>query len=114
MLNADLELDLILLESSGIITTSEKNLRSKIESINRSLENLNAKRDRIDFEIKKQKRSLVRKREELKRVSKRLKTKTSLLQESEDETSSQSLERCLDIQKLDSILLQDSNQMLEI
>lgn len=43
------------LEEAQVISTSEKNLRSKIDSIVRSLENLSEKRARIDFEIKRQK-----------------------------------------------------------
>lgn len=52
-----------------VITGPDMNLRSKIDSLVRSIENLSEKKLRIDFEIKKQKRSLARKRNELKKSS---------------------------------------------
>jgi len=56
-----------LSESTKVIQEPEQNLRSKMDSLMRSIENLTAKKLRIDFELKKQKRSLARKRMELKK-----------------------------------------------
>lgn len=65
-----------VLTEAQVISTPERNLRSKIDSLLRSIENLESKRARIDYELKKQKRSLARKRMELKKDSKHLKAKT--------------------------------------
>jgi seryl-tRNA synthetase len=69
-----------LAETTSIIQTPAKNLSSKIDSILRSIENLTEKKLRIEFEIKKQKKSLLRKKEELKKVqnSNRRRLKISL------------------------------------
>lgn len=113
MTESDLNL-LNLMEESGVISTSEKNLRSKIDSITRSLENLSEKKARIDFEIKRQKRSLTRKRAELKKSQRSTQAKFSLSLESGriyPGPISQIDPR--DIQVLDSKLLQESNQVLD-
>lgn len=64
-----------LLSEAGVISEPEQNLRSKVDSLVRSIENLTAKRLRIEYEIKMQKRSLARKRMELKKGSKHSKAK---------------------------------------
>lgn len=58
------------LNEVSVITEPEKNLRSKMDSLLRSIENLTAKKLRLDYELKRQKRSLARKRLELKKVTK--------------------------------------------
>lgn len=60
----------------------KQNLMSKIDSLIRSIENLSHKRARIKFEIERQKRSLARKREELKRVQKSQSSKVTIQLES--------------------------------
>lgn len=103
------------LTEAKIISDSEKNLRSKIDSILRSLENLSAKQARIEFEIKKQKKSLTRKRQELKKVQKSSTRKLSVAIEEQTEI----LGYCLDdvdlqeLRRLDSKLLAESSRILE-
>lgn len=104
---------LSVLESTQTISTSEKNLRSKIDSIVRSLENLSEKKARIDFEIKRQKKSLTRKREELKRVSKSNQAKVTLTLESKGINPDIISEGVLELNRLDSKLLQESNLVIE-
>lgn len=110
------EKDLLsVLENGKMIATSEINLRSKIDSIMRSLENLSAKKARIEFEIRRQKKTLTRKREELKRVSKSNQAKLSLTLENQNPVlfRFQAKERNLELQRLDSRLLQESNRLIE-
>lgn len=109
----DYNFDLTILEEAGIISSSEKNLRSKIESINRNLEQLQSKALRIDFEIRRQKKSLVRKREELKKVSKRNRTRLSKALESENQDLEIFDINDSKLRSYDSRLLQESNQLLE-
>lgn len=70
-----LKQQLQILKEAGVISEPEQNLRSKVDSLVRSIENLSAKKLRIEYEIKKQKRSLARKRMELKKGSKHSKAK---------------------------------------
>lgn len=113
MITEDVTKDLTFLEKNSIITTEDKNLRSKIDSLTRSLENLSQKKLRLEFEIKRQKKSLIRKREELKRVSKRNTAKLKLTLETGNLIDSPTEEQFTWLQKLDSTLLQESNLMLE-
>lgn len=114
MFSAKQKLQLHFLEKTQVISSPEKNLRTKIESLLRNLEQLESKKSRIDYEIRKQKKALIRKREELKKASKSLKTRSSLVQESlELDEQFDELEAVYDIQRLDNILLQESNQKLE-
>jgi len=83
-------------ESTTPINTPRKNLISKIDSILRNLENLSQKKLRIEFEIKKQKSSLQRKRDELKKAQKSLRVKTRISLESADSISEFSSEQELD------------------
>lgn len=113
MITEDQEKTLIYLEKNSIITTEDKNLRSKIDSLTRSLENLSQKKARLEFEIKRQKVSLTRKREELKRVSKRNSAKLQLSLES-GILSEVPAEKAIPwLPKLDSKLLQESSLVLE-
>lgn len=103
-----------LLSESGFITTADKNLRCKIDSILRSLENLEAKKMRINFEIKKQRISLFRKREELKKVSKRNQKKLKLVSESSIlDSEFLDSDDLLELKRLDSILFAESGQQLD-
>lgn len=72
-----LKRDLQVLVEKGVISTSEQNLRSKIDSLIRSIRNLEEKRSRLNYELKKQKNSLARKRMELKKNSKHLPARQS-------------------------------------
>lgn len=105
--------DFDYLVEDKVITAEDMNLRSKIESITRSLEQLESKRTRINYEIKKQKVSLTRKREELRRVSKRNQKKLTSHLES-DELISEATQRdlVLELQRYDAKLLQESDQAL--
>lgn len=102
------------LEACGVISTADKNLRTKVDSLLRSLENLQAKKDRLDYEIKKQKRALVRKRQELKRVSQSSSRKVGpVLESAEAEESTTLLIEITGLKRLDSRLLQESSQVLD-
>lgn len=102
------------LEEAQVISTSEKNLRSKIDSIVRSLENLSKKRARIDFEIKRQKKSLTRKRQELKKVSSSTQVKAKLtLESTKDFPGFRLTDRRSELRVLDSKLLQESSRVLD-
>lgn len=102
--------ELELLERANLINDSEKNLRSKIDSIIRSIENLSEKKLRIEFEIKKQKQSLERKRQELKKSSKSTKLKVKAALESGSIYVSP---EGSDANFVDNYLLRVSNQILE-
>lgn len=104
---------LIALTESNIISDSEKNLRSKIDSIVRSIENLTEKKLRIDFEIRRQKKTLTRKREELKRVSKRNTARASLTLESSEPNGVPDLTDVQVLDKFDQQLLERSFRIIE-
>lgn len=106
----EIEEDLVFLERTKIISSSEKNLRSKIDSIIRSIENLTEKKLRIEFEIKKQKLSLERKRLELKKSHKTTKVKVKAALES---GSIQVTSEGTDPNMIDNYLLRVSHQILE-
>lgn len=99
-----------LLESS-VPQNSKQNLESKIESLIRSIENLSEKKVRIEFELKRQKRSLARKREELKRVSHSIRTKVGIRLESASTPTTEQIS--VDDQKRIQLLLQESARILE-
>lgn len=102
------------LAETKVITTADRNLRSKIDSITRSLENLTEKKARIEFEIKRQKKSLTRKREELKRVSHSNQAKLSVRLESGTlQTDLSPEQEVLYLEKLDARLLHKSHQQLD-
>lgn len=102
------------LKEAKVIQDSDMNLRTKIDSILRSIENLSSKKARIEFEIKRQKKSLYRKREELKKVSKSNRTKINLSLESGNLIHPDLEEKdLLQLQRLDSILLAESSRVLE-
>lgn len=105
--------DLSYLNESSLIKTEEKNLRSKIESILRSLNNLTSKKERIEYEIRKQKKALFRKREELKVSSKRLRKQGRSLSESSNPLLLLEEEEYDDIQRYDAILLRESSRLLD-
>lgn len=112
MINPALLQSLAALNEAQVINKPQKNLRSKIESLIRSIENLEAKRARIDYELKKQKRSLARKRMELKKDSKHLASKL------ESATGSGVLNEHVqrqiqDLRNQDNSLLQKSAEILE-
>lgn len=104
------ELDLILEESS--LKEDSKNLRRKIDSICRTIENLSAKKLNIEAEIRTQKKVLVRKRNELKKRSKSNQTGIKIRLES-SEISSPVPEEIKKIQQLDQRLLRESSRLLE-
>lgn len=102
-----------VLVEAGLISTPEKNLRSKLDSILRSIENLTQKRLRIEFEIKKQKASLLKKRQELRRSTKSHSAKVKIALESSDPIRQIKIEEAFkELQRLDSIALQKSDQVL--
>lgn len=92
---------------------SKQNLESKIESLIRSIENLSEKKGRIEFELKRQKKSLARKREELKRVSKSSQAKVTLSVEQSDSNTSIGKQISPDELRRTQTLLQESARILE-
>lgn len=100
------------LTENSKVQNPKQNLESKIESLIRSIENLTEKKIRIEFELKRQKKSLARKREELKRVSKSSQAKVNLSLESQTETNS-SDEKSTEEFKRTQYLLQESAKILE-
>lgn len=107
-----LDLDYALLEASGFIKDPEANLRSKVNSLTEQISLLEAKKARLDYEIRKQKKSLVRKREELRRSSTSIRKRTSPLSEAGDEFLLSGSKVKSDLQRLDSQLLQESDRVL--
>lgn len=112
MIYPELLQSLIALNEAKIVNKPQQNLRSKIGSLIRSIENLEAKRARIDYELKKQKRSLARKRMELKKDSKHLAVKV------ESATGSGMLnehvqQEIRNLRNQDNFLLQKSAEILE-
>jgi len=102
-----------VLEEAGLISTPERNLRSKLDSILRSIENLTQKKLRIEFEIKKQKASLLKKRQELTRSNKSRSAKLKIALESANPARQPDLnQRIKELQRLDSIALQKADQVL--
>lgn len=100
------------LEEAGRIQNSETNLRSKCDSILRALTSMLAKKERLDYEIRKQKASLTRKRQELLRVSRGFKSKKKSLRESQIQDDQVGhLEDWL--LRYDSQLLQESARILD-
>lgn len=88
-----------------------QNLKSKMDSLLRSLEQLSAKKMRIEFEIKRQKKALANKREELRRVSKSSTAKVKLALESTINSSEQ--EEIRKEQQETQRLLRESAEALE-
>lgn len=100
-------------ESNSIIQTPAKNLSSKVDSILRSIENLTQKKLRIEFEIKKQKKSLLRKKEELRKVQNSNRRRLKISLESAD-PNSESIQEEFDLfQKEVSRLLEKSARVLD-
>lgn len=105
---------LLTLESGKLINTPEKNLRLKVESLVRNLEQLESKKSRLDYEIRKQRKSLVRKREELKRASKQMRTRDSAVFERHSVLDEVLIDQAFEeIKRWDSLLLQKSDQLLD-
>lgn len=107
-------LELSNLTEAGVVNDADKNLRSKIDSILRSIENLTAKKLRLEFEIKKQKKSLIRKREELKKQTSSTRKKITLKLESgapvEEIPSNEEIQK---LRRIDSKLLQESSFVID-
>lgn len=100
-------------ESSGIIQTPVKNLSSKVDSILRSIQNLTEKKVRIEYEIRKQKASLTRKRSELKKAQKSTSRRIKISLESSDPTQQSKTEELQNFQKQVSKLLEESARVLD-
>lgn len=106
--------EIVTQESTSPINTPRKNLLSKMDSILRNLENLSQKKLRIEFEIKKQKSSLQRKRLELKKAQKSLRVKTRISLESANSISEfQSEQELEEFLKRCSKYLTESQRVLD-
>lgn len=102
----------LLLAEGKIPQSPEAQLRSKIQSILRSIENLSQKKMRIEFEIKRQKKSLERKRLELKKSKASSTSKLTLSIENQHYQFPSGIVQ-KDIENLDSYLLSESSRILE-
>jgi hypothetical protein len=100
-------------EATGIIQTPARNLSSKVDSILRSIENLTQKKLRIEYEIKKQKKSLLRKKEELKKVQNSTRRRLKISLESANPTQESIQEEFELFQKEVSRLLEKSARVLD-
>lgn len=101
------------IEENTILPEDGKNLRRKIDSICRTIENLSAKKLNLEVEIKVQKRVLKKKREELKKRSKSNSTRLKAALESvpiEEKAQASELQK---IVQIDQTLLRVSNFILE-
>lgn len=111
-MNEDREHLLAVIEEQAI-TKPDQNLRNKIQSIIRSLQALENKKLRIEFEIRQQKKSLTRKREEFKRISKRNQVNLKLALENQNLPEDQ-IQQNLELLKInDQKLLLESYQVLD-
>lgn len=116
-LKEEIQSSLNNLRESNVISTSDSNLRSKTDSILRNLKQMQAKQERLEKEIKNQRKVLLRKREELKKASKRLrnskKTNQALLESQSNFLAKPGLQTDLEnVRRYDSKILQESDQML--
>lgn len=100
-----------VLNETQVITGPDMNLRSKIDSLMRSIENLTEKKLRIDFEIKKQKRSLARKRNELKKSSAHFRARLESADKIEFKNGETYSRREL-VEAVDNYLFQESDRIL--
>lgn len=96
---------------SQVPKNPKQNLESKIESLINSIKNLSEKKLRIEFELKRQKKALARKREALKRETKSSQVKAKISLESEQSPTPE--EKLIDDQKRTQRLLQESARILE-
>jgi t-SNARE complex subunit (syntaxin) len=89
----------------------ELQLKSKIASIMRSIENLSQKKGRIEYELKRQKQSLERKRLELKKTKSVSTSKFALSLEQYSDFPVEEIERI--IKAYDQRLLAESARILD-
>lgn len=115
-----MEEDLSSLLSEGVITDPEKNQRSKIASLVSQINLLTQKKQRLEFEIKKQKEVLARKRTSLKgrrKTSPNKKSSTavkaSLSLEDFDLFNDLQEEELKKLKRIDDTLLSESSRILE-
>lgn len=105
----------LTLESSkvedNVLREEQKNLRRKIDSIIRTIENLSAKKLSLETEIRVQKKVLARKRLELKKQSRNLNARIKLQLESDSMDSL--LKDLQKVQNEDQKLLRESSRLLE-
>lgn len=100
----------IWLESSSLPEESQ-NLRRKIESICRTIENLSSKKLNLELEIKTQKKVLARKRLELKKRSKTNQVRIQArLESTGDEKEPKEVQ---ELARIDQKLLRESASILE-
>lgn len=100
----------VILENSTLPADAQ-NLRRKMDSIMRTIENLSAKKLNIELEIKTQKKVLAKKRLELKKRTKSNQVKLSAAIESGP--IAELPEEYRIIQKMDQELLRESSRVLE-
>lgn len=104
--------DLQLLQENRVINGPEANLRSKVDSLIRAVKNLEEKKSRIDYELRKQKKALTRKRLELKNNSRGVKARVATVSETADLFDTRSL-WAPDLSKVDNYLLRESARILD-
>lgn len=101
-----------VLTETAIPKDSREQLKSKMDSLIDSIQNLSRKKLRIEFELKRQKKALARKREELKRTSHSSKAKATLSLEGSNLNPQLEEKRVEDIKRVQN-LLQESARILE-
>lgn len=112
MISEDLMELISLNEGSKVLTKPEEALRSKMESQIRAIRNLEEKQKRLALQVRTQKRSLARKREELKKANRSTgrRLRTQLEQGTLDE-SANLLAPLVD--RIDNQLFLETAQILE-
>lgn len=112
MISEDLEKLYSLNEGSKVFTKPEQALRSKMESQIRAIRNLEEKQKRLGQQILAQKRSLARKREELKKANRS--TGRRLKSQLETCTLNESASLLLPlVDRIDNYLFQETSQILK-
>lgn len=108
--SSDLTLEDSKIEDN-VLREEQKNLRRKIDSIIRTIENLSAKKLSLETEIRVQKKVLARKRLELKKQTRNLNARIKLQLESDSMDSL--LKDLQKVQNEDQKLLRESSRLLE-
>lgn len=99
-----------ILNESQKVPENDRYLRGKIERLILTIQVLESKQRTLNSEIKKQKRSLARKREELKKSAKRLRTGNATVTIKESQSVHYLESR---LREIDQDLLQRSDEILD-
>lgn len=109
----DLSPKLHSLVEAKVINSSQQNLRSKMDSLLRSIKSLQEKRSRLDYEIRKQKSALLKKRLELRRETRSIRSKAPTVHGSTVNESLTLLLEAPELAKIDNYLLRESARLVD-